>query len=63
VTQLMNLTLLTPEDPEAVLFLEAVDGREPLSDQKLRTVMVAGGRRGLGGAAGCVVRASLGQHG
>jgi len=52
VTELMNLTLLAPEIQEAVLFLEAVDGREPLSKRELRTVVFAGnwrrsGRRGL----------------
>ena len=42
VTQLMNLTLLAPEIQEAVLFLEAVDGREPLSERDLRVVVAAG---------------------
>lgn len=31
ITQLMNLTLLTPDIREKVLFLPAVDGREPMS--------------------------------
>lgn len=39
VTQLMNLTLLAPEIQESVLFLEAVDGREPLSERELRRVL------------------------
>jgi hypothetical protein len=42
VTQLMNLTLLAPEIQEAVLFLEAVDGREPMSERDPRTVVAAG---------------------
>jgi len=42
ITQLMNLTLLAPEIQEAVLFLEAVDGREPLSERDLRGVVAAG---------------------
>lgn len=36
VTQLMNLTLLAPDIQEQVLFLEAVDGREPMSERDLR---------------------------
>lgn len=42
VTQLMNLTLLAPDIQEQVLFLEAVDGREPMSERDLRAVMAAG---------------------
>jgi len=39
ITQLMNLTLLAPDIQEQVLFLEAVDGREPMSERDLRTVL------------------------
>jgi len=42
ITQLMNLTLLAPDIQEQVLFLEAVDGREPMSERDLRTVIGAG---------------------
>jgi len=35
----MNLTLLAPDLQEQVLFLEAVDGREPMSERDLRTVL------------------------
>lgn len=42
ITQLMNLTLLAPDIQEQVLFLEAVDGREPMSERDLRTVIYAG---------------------
>lgn len=42
ITQLMNLTLLAPDIQERVLFLEAVDGREPMSERDLRTVIYAG---------------------
>lgn len=42
ITQLMNLTLLAPDVQEQVLFLEAVDGREPMSERDLRTVIYAG---------------------
>ena len=38
----MNLTLLAPDIQEQVLFLEAVDGREPMSERDLRTVIYAG---------------------
>ena len=34
----MNLTLLEPDIQEQVLFLEAVDGREPLRENQLRSV-------------------------
>lgn len=62
VTQLMNLTLLAPEIQEAVIFLEAVDGREPLSERELRKVVFAGGWAAQR-AAWAAVRASLGGHG
>ena len=39
VTQLLNLTLLPVPVQEEVLFLEAVDGREPLSERRLREVV------------------------
>ena len=39
VTQLMDLTLLAPEIQEQVLFLEAVDGVEPMSERRLREVV------------------------
>ncbi|HLT39374.1 MAG TPA: hypothetical protein VK034_23990, partial [Enhygromyxa sp.] len=42
ITQLMNLTLLAPDIQERLLFLEAVDGREPMSERDLRTVIYAG---------------------
>ncbi len=38
VTQLCALTLLAPEIQEQLLFLEAVDGVEPLSERALRPV-------------------------
>ena len=36
VTQIMNLLLLPVAEQERLLFLEAVDGREPLSDCSLQ---------------------------
>jgi len=39
ITQLMNLTHLAPDIQEQVLFLEAVDGREPMSERDLRAVL------------------------
>ena len=42
ITQLMNLSLLAPDLQEQVLFLETVDGREPMSERDLRTVVGAG---------------------
>ncbi|MBK8481849.1 MAG: hypothetical protein IPL40_11820 [Proteobacteria bacterium] len=39
ITQLMNLTHLAPDIQEQVLFLEAVDGREPMSERDLRRVL------------------------
>lgn len=39
ITQLLNLTLLAPDLQEEILFLEAVDGREPLSERALRSVV------------------------
>lgn len=42
ITQLMDLTLLAPDIQEAVLFLEAVNGSEPLGEHTLRKVLRAG---------------------
>ena len=39
VTQLLNLSLLAPDIQEHLLELEAVDGREPLSERALRKVV------------------------
>lgn len=36
LTQLLNLTLLAPEIQERILFAEAVDGIEPMSERGLR---------------------------
>ncbi|ACY13378.1 hypothetical protein [Haliangium ochraceum] len=38
ITQLMSLLWLAPEIQEDVLFLEAVDGREPVSGQALEKI-------------------------
>ncbi|ACY13503.1 hypothetical protein [Haliangium ochraceum] len=38
ITQLMSLLWLSPEIQEDVLFLEAVDGREPVSGQALEKI-------------------------
>ena len=38
VTQLCDLTLLAPEIQEDILFLESVDGVEPLSERALRPI-------------------------
>ena len=42
VTHLLDLLLLAPDIQEEVLFLEAVDGSEPLSERGLRAVAHAG---------------------
>jgi len=42
ITQLMDLTLLAPDIQEEILFLEAVDGSEPLGEHTLRKVLRAG---------------------
>ncbi|NRD63941.1 hypothetical protein HRD49_19500 [Corallococcus exiguus] len=42
VTHLLDLRLLAPDIQEEVLFLEAVDGEEPLSERVLRAVAHAG---------------------
>jgi len=39
VTQIMNLLLLAPEIQEAILFLEAPPGRDPISERDLRTLL------------------------
>ena len=39
ISQLLALTLLAPDLQEHVLFLEAVDGREPLTERALREVV------------------------
>ena len=39
VTQLLDLTLLAPVVQEEILFLEAVDSREPISERALREVV------------------------
>lgn len=36
LTQLMDLTLLAPDIQEQILFLESVDGIEPMSERELR---------------------------
>ncbi|XXF79768.1 hypothetical protein P2318_08405 [Myxococcaceae bacterium GXIMD 01537] len=43
MTHLLDLQLLAPDIQEEVLFLEAVDGAEPLSERALRAVAHAGG--------------------
>ncbi|MCY0998339.1 hypothetical protein OWM54_14485 [Myxococcus sp. MISCRS1] len=42
VTHLLDLRLLAPDIQEEVLFLEAVEGEEPLSERVLRAVAHAG---------------------
>lgn len=42
VTHLLDLLLLAPDIQEAVLFLEAADGVEPLSERGLRAIAHAG---------------------
>ena len=39
ISQLLDLTLLAPDLQEQILFSEAVDGREPFSEQGLRGVV------------------------
>jgi len=36
LTQILGLTLLAPDLQEEILFLQAIDGREPLSERALR---------------------------
>jgi hypothetical protein len=42
ITQLLDLTLLAPDLQARVLELEAVDGREPVSERDLRGIAHAG---------------------
>lgn len=42
LTQLLDLTLLAPDVQEAILRLEAIDGVEPMSERRLRTVASKG---------------------
>jgi hypothetical protein len=42
MTHLLDLLLLAPDLQEEVLFLEAVDGQEPLSERGLRAIAHAG---------------------
>jgi ParB-like chromosome segregation protein Spo0J len=42
ITHLLDLTLLAPDVQEQVLFLEAVDGVQPLSERSLRAIAHAG---------------------
>ncbi|WP_239989455.1 hypothetical protein [Corallococcus macrosporus] len=42
VTHLLDLQLLAPDIQEEVLFLEAVEAKEPLSERVLRAVAHAG---------------------
>ena len=39
VTQLLDLTLLAPDIQEQLLFMQAVDGQEPVSERRLRAVV------------------------
>ena len=39
LTQLLDLTLLGPDIQEEILFLEAVDGKEPVTERALREVV------------------------
>ncbi len=39
VSQLLDLTLLAPTIQEELLFLEAIDGKEPLSERGLSSVL------------------------
>lgn len=42
ITHLLDLTLLAPDIQERILFVEAVDGVEPMSERALRAVAHAG---------------------
>ena len=57
VSQLLDLLMLAPDLQERILDLEAVDGREPLSERALRAVVKVEGweeqRRAWGKLAGC----------
>jgi hypothetical protein len=39
VTQLLDLTLLAPDIQEEILFLESVDGIEPISERAIRVAL------------------------
>jgi hypothetical protein len=39
LSQILNLTNLAPDLQEEILFLEAIDGREPMSERALRGVL------------------------
>jgi hypothetical protein len=39
ITQLLNLTFLAPDIQEEILFMEAIDGREPVSERELRVLV------------------------
>ena len=39
VTQILDLTLLAPDIQEEILFMEAVDGVEPVSERALREIV------------------------
>jgi len=43
VTQLLDLTLLAPDIQEQILNLEAIDGREPLTERGIREVVAQTG--------------------
>lgn len=53
ITHLLDLTLLAPDVQEQVLFAEAIDGVQPMSERALRAVAHAGSwaeqRRRFGG--------------
>jgi hypothetical protein len=59
LTYLLDLTLLAPDVQEQVLFLEAVDGVQPMSERVLRAVAHAGSwgeqRAALRGTNSCVL--------
>ena len=42
ITQIMDLTLLAPDLQEQILFAEAVDGIEPMTERHLRDMMAHG---------------------
>ena len=41
ITQLLDLTLLAPDIQESILFMEAVDGVEPITERGLRKVLAS----------------------
>ena len=66
VTQLMKLLSLAPDIQEQLLFMEAVDGLEPMTERRLRPVTAHAswaGQRGVwkGIRKGGVVRGGRGQ--